>query len=64
MPKMKAMKKRMKFLEESFGGSTESQLSNGGSLSPVSLTKVNSVENDEVGSLKDKLLRSEQVDIC
>ena len=61
MPKVKSMKKRMKFLEQSFGGSTDSQLSNGGPGSPVSLKKVNSLENDEVESLKCKLLKSEQV---
>jgi len=63
MPKVKSMKKRMKFLEQSFGGSTDSQLSNGGPGSPVSLKKVNSLENDEVESLKCKLLKSEQEQI-
>ena len=61
MPKLKSMKKRMKFLEQSFGGSTDSQLSNGGPGSPVSLKKVNSLEDGEMESLRYKLLRSEQV---
>lgn len=51
----------MKYLEQSFGGSTESQLSNGGSVSPVMLSKISSVENDETQDLKNKLIRSEQV---
>ena len=61
MPKLKTMKKRMKFLEQTFGGSTDSQLSNGVPGSPVSFSKMSSVENDEIESLKCKLLRTERV---
>ena len=62
-PKLKAMKKRIKFLEQSYGGSIDSQISNGGSVSPVSFSKVNSVENDEAEGLRSKLFKSEQVNM-
>ena len=55
----------MKFLEQSFGGSTDSQISNGcDSSSPVLLKKTISVDathHEEVQRLREKLRQSEKV---
>ncbi|XP_065051624.1 RAS guanyl-releasing protein 2-A-like isoform X2 [Rhopilema esculentum] len=61
MPKSKALKKKLKFMEQSFGGSTDSQISNGESSSPISLQKINLIDNDELQLLKSKLYDSEKV---
>lgn len=63
--KSKTMKKRMKFLEQSFGGSTDSQISNGcDSSSPVLLKKSMSADPthlEEIQRLTEKLKQSEKV---
>ena len=61
MPKSKALKKKLKFMEQSFGGSTDSQISNGESSSPISLQKINAIDTEELQLLKSKLYDSEKV---